>query len=465
MSLTDLLAAPAAARRALDAGDAGVVELTEAALARAEALQPMLGAFATLTPELAREQARTAEAELRAGQARGPLHGLPVAVKDVIDVAGVPTRLGTPGAGHRVPDRSARVVDALIAGGAIVIGKATTHELALGMTTPAARNPHDPERIAGGSSGGPAVAVAAGIAALALGTDTNGSVRCPASHCGVIGLKPTREALSRAGVAPLAWTQDTVGVLAPDARSAAVAWSVLAPTPDARSAADAWSLLDPAPDARSAADAWGMLGPPSQQGQVRRIGVDRAACAAAAPEVGDGVTAALDELSGTELVDVEGPDLALCSGASVLAIVVEAAEAWGDALDGVGPAVRGALRAGREVSPEAYLDAKRARVLVSARMRALFEREALDALALPTVPVTATPAVLDRIPFHGRERSVESLQGLFTAPASLTGQPALSVPCGRDADGMPIGLQLLGRSGAEGALLALAGSIGITSNN
>ena len=433
MSLTDLLAAPAAARRALDAGDAGVVELTEAALARAEALQPVLGAFATLTPELAREQARTAEAELRAGQARGPLHGLPVAVKDVIDVAGVPTRLGTPGAGHRVPDRSARVVDALIAGGAIVIGKATTHELALGMTTPAARNPHDPERIAGGSSGGPAVAVAAGIAALALGTDTNGSVRCPASHCGVIGLKPTREALSRAGVAPLAWTQDTVGVLAPDARSAA--------------------------------DAWRVLGPPSQQGEVHRIGVDRAACAAAAPEVGDGVTAALDELSGVELVDVEGPDLALCSGASVLAIVVEAAEAWGDALDGVGPAVRGALRAGREVPPEAYLDAKRARVLVSARMRALFEREALDALALPTVPVTATPAVLDRVPFHGRERSVESLQGLFTAPASLTGQPALSVPCGRDADGMPIGLQLLGRSGAEEALLALAGSIGITSNN
>ena len=449
MSLTDLLAAPAAARRALDAGDAGVVELIEAALERAEALQPVLGAFATLTPELAREQARTAEAELRAGHSRGPLHGLPVAVKDVIDVAGVPTRLGTPGAGHRVPERSAAVVDALVAGGAIVIGKATTHELALGMTTPGARNPHDPERIAGGSSGGPAVAVAAGIAALALGTDTNGSVRCPASHCGVIGLKPTREALSRDGVAPLAWTQDTVGLLAPDAQSAAVAWSV----------------LGPASDAPSAAEAWHPPGPASRQVEVRRVGVDRAACAAAAPEVGDRVTAALDELAGVELVDVEGPDLALCSGASVLAIVVEAAEAWGNALDGVGPAVRGALRAGRDVPRDAYLDAKRARVLVSARMRALFHREALHALALPTVPVTATPAALHRIPFAGRERSVESLQGLFTAPANLTGQPAVSVPCGTDADGMPIGLQLLGCSGAEAALLALAESIGITSNN
>lgn len=433
MSLTELLAAPAAARRALDAGDAGVVELIEAALERAQALQPVLGAFATLTPELARDQARTAEAELRAGHPRSPLHGLPVAIKDVIDVAGVPTRLGTPGARHRVPVRSAPVVDALIAGGAVVIGKATTHELALGMTTPAARNPHDPERIPGGSSGGPAVAVAAGIAAFALGTDTNGSVRCPASHCGVIGLKPTREALSRDGVAPLAWTQDTVGLLAPDAQSAAEAWRVLVPA--------------------------------SQQGEVRRIGVDRAACAAAAPEVGDRVTAALDELTGVELVDVEGPDLALCGAASVLAIVAEAAAAWGDALDALGPEVRGALRAGSEVPRDAYLDAKRARTRVCARMRALFERDALDALALPTVPVTATPAAVERITFGGRERSVESLQGLFTAPASLTGQPALSVPCGRDTDGMPIGLQLLGRAGAEAALLALAGSVGITSNN
>jgi aspartyl-tRNA(Asn)/glutamyl-tRNA(Gln) amidotransferase subunit A len=433
VSLTDLLASPAAARDALDAGDAGVGELIEASLARAEELQPALGAFATLTPELAREQARTAEKELRAGRPRGPLHGLPVAVKDVIDVAGVPTRLGTPGAGHRVPERSAPVVEALIAGGAVVIGKATTHELALGMTTPAARNPHDPERIAGGSSGGPAVAVAAGIAALALGTDTNGSVRCPASHCGVIGLKPTREALSRHGVAPLAWTQDTVGLLAPDAYSATAAWRALGPRP--------------------------------RPGEVRRVGVDRAACAAAAPEVGARVTAALDELAGVELVDVEGPDLALCGAASVLAIVVEAAQAWGDALDAVGPEVRGALRAGREVPRAAYLDAKRARMLVCGRMRALFEREALDALALPTVPVTATPAALERIRFGGRERSVEALQALFTAPASLTGQPAVSVPCGRDADGMPIGLQLLGRSGGEAALLALARPLGITSNN
>jgi aspartyl-tRNA(Asn)/glutamyl-tRNA(Gln) amidotransferase subunit A len=249
----------------------------------------------------------------------------------------------------------------------------------------------------------------------------------------VVGLKPTREALSREGVAPLAWTQDTVGVLAPDAQTAAAAWSALAP------------------DAETA-------------GASPRVGVDRAACAAAAPAVGAAVAAAL-AAADLDLVDVEGPDLALCAAASVLAIEVEAAEAWGDELDRFGPQVRGALRAGRAVPRDAYLDAKRARGLVRDRMRALFERARLDALALPTVPITATPATLDRVPFGGRNRSVESLQGRFAAPAGLTGQPAVSVPCGQDADGMPIGLQLLGRAGRDSALLALAGRIGITSNH
>src|SRR6185436_19521127 len=180
---------------------------------------------------------------------RGPLHGLLVAVKDVIDVAGLSTRLGAARPDERVAERNALVVDALVAAGA----------------------------------------VAAGIVALALGTDTNGSVRVPASHCGVVGLRPTRGALPREGVAPLAFTQDAVGLLAPDAGSAAAAWGVLVP------------------------------GEPAADGQ--RVGVDRAAIAAAAPEVAAAVGAALAR-SGLELVDVEGPDLGLCASASVLAIEV-----------------------------------------------------------------------------------------------------------------------------------------------
>jgi aspartyl-tRNA(Asn)/glutamyl-tRNA(Gln) amidotransferase subunit A len=441
VSLTALLAAPAAARRALDAGTAGVEELVEAALERAADLQPRLGAFAQLTPELARAQARRAQDELRAGRGRGLLHGLPLAVKDVIDVAGVPTRMGTPGAGHHLPNRDAAAVAALTAAGAVVIGKTTTHELALGMTTPGARNPHDPTRIAGGSSGGSAVAVGAGIAAVALGTDTNGSIRAPAAHCGVVGLKPTRATIPLAGVGALAWTQDTVGLIAPDLDTAAAGWEALRAPTDASA---------PAENSRA------------------RIGVDRRALDEASADVARAVAGAL-EAADAELVDVDGPDLVLAGAASVLAIVVEAARAWGEALDAdpraFGPQVRGALRAGREVAPAAYADAKRARVEVAARMRALFADHALDALALPTVPVTATPAGEDRTSFHGRERSVEALQATYLAPASLTGQPALSLPCGRDGDGLPIGLQLVGRAHRERALLAAAGRIGITSNN
>lgn len=433
MSLTELLASPSAARLALDRGEAGVLELTRAALERASELQPVIGAFAEITYELAREQAERAEESLRAHGARSPLHGLPLGVKDVIDVAGVPTRLGTPGAGHTLPSASAAAVDALQASGAVVIGKATTHELAYGMITPGARNPRDVSRITGGSSGGSAAAVAAAVAAVALGTDTNGSIRCPAAHCGVVGLKPTREALSRAGVAPLAWTQDTVGLLAPNAEVAAAAWAALHP---------------------------GRRAP--QAGAPRRVGVDRAACEASSPEVSATVAAALGALAAdrVELVEVRSPDHALAGSASVLAIVAEAGEAWAGELaanpEGFGPAVRGALRAGGEIPRDAYLNAKRARARICGEMRELFAQHALDALALPTVPVTATPVGAERVSFRGRERAVESLQSTYTALASLTGQPALSVPCGRDGEGLPVGLQLLGRAGGEEPLLGLA---------
>ncbi|HET8672871.1 MAG TPA: amidase [Thermoleophilaceae bacterium] len=434
MSLTELLADPAAARRALDAGEAGVVELTRAALERAAALQPTIGAFAELSHELALEHARREEDALRAGGARGPLHGLPFAVKDVIDLAGAPTRLGTPRAGHRLPAASAPVCDALMAAGAVPVGKTVTHELAYGMITPAARNPRDPRRITGGSSGGSAAAVGAGIVALALGTDTNGSVRCPASHCGVLGFKPTRGALSRDGVAPLAWTQDTVGLLAPDVDSAAHGWAAL----------HAPGSEEPPPPR-----AW-------------RVGVDREAIAAAAPGVASAVLLALELLAraGVELADVAVPDLRRAGLASTLAIVAEASEAWAPELDadprGFGPAVRAALTAGREVPPDAYRRSKRARALVCRQMRELFDRDRLDALALPTVPVTATPAGAERVSFGGRERAVESLQATFTALASLTGQPAVSLPCGNDGDGLPVGLQLMGRAHRDGHLLALS---------
>ncbi|HEY7632682.1 MAG TPA: amidase [Thermoleophilaceae bacterium] len=428
MSLTPLLADPALARAALDRGEVGVVELTRAALDRAAQMQPAIGAFSELTHEFALEHAERVQESLRSGAARGPLAGLPLGVKDVIDVAGVPTRLGTPRAGHRIPAASAPVCSALAAAGAVIVGKTATHELAYGMTTPAARNPRDPSRIPGGSSGGSAAAVGAGITALALGTDTNGSIRAPAAHCGVVGLKPTRGALSREGVAELAWTQDTVGLLTPDVATAVHAWAALSPGPEA-------------------------------ERREWRVGVDHGVIGQAAPDVAAAVGSAFEQLELT-LVEVRLPDVRLAGSASVLAIMAEAALAWREELsadpEGFGPAVRAALTAGAEVGQTAYLHAKRARVRVCARVRELFERERLDAIALPTVPVTPTPAGVERVTVNGRERAVESLQSEFTSLASLTGQPALSLPCGAGEAGLPVGLQLLGRAHREAELLALA---------
>jgi aspartyl-tRNA(Asn)/glutamyl-tRNA(Gln) amidotransferase subunit A len=411
-------------------------ERAREALRLAEALAEPVGAFAELTPQLAVDAAERADDAVADGSAPGPLHGLPLAVKDVIDVAGVPTRLGTPGAGHRVPGASARAVELATAAGAIAIGKAHTHELALGMVTPQTRNPIDTGRIAGGSSGGSAAAVAAGIAAIALGTDTNGSTRCPASLCGIVGLRPTRGAISRRGVAPLAWTQDTVGLLAADAQTCARLYTVLAEDAGGRSRA----------------------GP-------RRVGVDRGAIAAAEPAVSRACAEALDGLAGTgvELVDVALPEPALAGSVAAVVLCAEAAAAWRRELasqpEGFGPQVRAALRAGAELRAGDYLDAKRARALVCARVRGDFDRLRLTAVATPTLPATAARAGAATIESGRRERPIDAVYSRFTALASVTGQPAVSVPCGLDGAGLAIGLQLIGRPHGESALFDLAAEV------
>lgn len=427
-----------AARRALRAREVSAVELAEAALARADSLQPTIGAFATVTPELALAQAERADRHLAAGEDRGPFHGLPVAVKDVIDVAGVPTRLGTPRAGHRTPTASACVVDALAAAGAVVIGKTASHELAFGMVTPQARNPFDPRRIVGGSSGGSAAAVAAGIVAAALGTDTNGSVRCPAALCGVVGLRPTSGAISRAGVAPLAWTQDTVGPLAYTAGDCAALLAVLAGR---------------APTAAPGA------------GARLRVGVDRAAWGALGDGVEEACAAALAALAagGVEVVDVALPDAALAGAASIVVLMGEASSAWGPTLDadpgGFGAQVRAALTVGRDVPAGAYLRAKRVRALLARDLRALFAGRGLHAVATPTVPITAAPAGAATVALGGREQPIDAVHSRFAALAALVGHPALSVPCGLDASGLPIGLQLMARPDGEPVLAALGARV------
>jgi Asp-tRNA(Asn)/Glu-tRNA(Gln) amidotransferase A subunit family amidase len=266
---------------------------------------------------------------------------------------------------------------------------------------------------------------------IALGTDTNGSIRSPAAHCGVVGFKPSRGALPSAGVAPLAPSQDTVGLIAAQVPALMAIWRVVA---------------------------GGEFQPAAAPAAVaRRVGFARAATATASEPVAHAVAQSVRRLAaaGIEVVEVELPDPKLVRAASLLVILREAADAWEGLVetegDGLSAEVRATLRSAATVTRAAYQYAKRVRLQVCSAL-APFD---VDAILLPTVPITATLAGAERVELDGRMRSVEALQSEYTALASLTGQPAISLRCGEDQDGMPIGLQLLGKARADDQLLEL----------
>ncbi|MBI4877238.1 MAG: Asp-tRNA(Asn)/Glu-tRNA(Gln) amidotransferase GatCAB subunit A, partial [Acidobacteria bacterium] len=221
------------AAAALRAREVSSIELTRQSLQRTARLNPQLNAFLTPTEDLALEQARKADGELGGGVDRGPLHGIPIALKDVFSTRGIRTTCGSKLFADHVPATDAAVVESLRAGGAVLMGKLNMHELAYGITSNnphygAVRNPWDLERVPGGSSGGSGAAVAAGLVFMAMGSDTGGSIRIPASYCGVVGLKPTSGRVSRYGVMPLDFSLDHMGPLARSVRDAAAALNRLA---------------------------------------------------------------------------------------------------------------------------------------------------------------------------------------------------------------------------------------------
>jgi aspartyl-tRNA(Asn)/glutamyl-tRNA(Gln) amidotransferase subunit A len=407
-----------------------------ARLGQARALHSRLGAFVEIGEERALADARACDARSASGAATRPLDGVAIAVKDLIDVQGAPTHLGTPRAGHKHAEQDAAVVRSAVDAGAIVLGKTRTHELGLGMITPGARNPFDLTRITGGSSGGSAAAVAAAVVKSAFGTDTAGSVRCPAALCGVTGFKPTTGALSADGVAPLAPTQDTPGVLGATVADCSRLY---------RAAAGLADEPLPAPAAGG------------------RIGYDHVAMeAGAAPEVAAAVRRAAGEIAeaaGAELVDVRLPDAALVGSLSMLIVLAEAARVWGMWLQrdptGFGPLVQAALRAGSEIPPEDYLAALRGRERLRRTMSELWAEHDLAILVMPTVPVTAARIVDAATDVRARRR-LEAAHPRFTALASVTGRPAISVPCGLDPAGLPIGIQLVGSEHEDLLVLAWA---------
>lgn len=425
------------------------VELADSVLERIARTEPHLHAYVTVTAERARRAAREAEHDIAAGLHRGPLHGIPVGVKDLIDVAGVATTAGSRvRAGHRAQTDST-VAARLTRAGAVLLGKTHTHEFAYGLTTPQTHNAWDTGRVAGGSSGGSAVAVAAGMATFALGTDTGGSIRVPSALNGVVGLKPTYGLLPRHGVASLSWSLDHVGPITRTVEDAALVLTALA----GHDPRDPASLTAPAIDYRPPADV---------EVKGLRIGVPRNYYFDHIdPEIEAAVRHAIDQLQalGARLVEVEIP-MARYVQATQWGLMVPEATAYHAGTLRTVPElyqadVRVLLEAGELMAAGDYLRAQRSRTLMRQEWARMFED--VDLIAAATVPATAVRAGQETITWaDGAVEGVSDAYVRLSAPANITGIPSLSLPVGHDTAGLPIGMQLLGRPLEESVLLRVA---------
>lgn len=420
------------------------VAVVEAHLDRIAALDPKLNAFLRVTAERARDEARAAERELAAGRPRGPLHGVPLALKDLFETAGLATTAGSRILAGNVPARDAAAVARLRAAGLVLVGKTNLHEFAFGTTTDnphtgACRNPWDLARSPGGSSGGSGAALAAGLCAASLGTDTGGSIRIPAAACGVVGLKPTLGRVSRRGVVPLSWSLDTVGPMARTVEDAALLL-------------DAIAGPDPEDDACSRR-------PAESFGRELEAGVGGLALGVprewffdgVEPGIAAAVEAALAALerAGARRVEVAAPGMAEAHTAHHAVLAVEAAAFHGRWLrerpDDYGDDVRRGLELGSLVPAVDYVNARRMQTVARRTFAAALERaDVLVTPALPAAPLRVGEPM-------SREPGV-AWNRLLT-PFNLAGLPALSVPCGFDGAGLPVGLQVVGRPFAEASLL------------
>ncbi len=431
-----LFASIAEVGAAYRAGTLSPVAVTEKALARIEALNPVLNAFITVTAELARESAHRAETELHAGHDRGSLHGIPVALKDLVDTANIRTTAGSRHWAQRIPTADARIVRHLAAAGAVLVGKTNLLEFAYGIVHPdfgPTWNPWDTTRTAGGSSGGSAAAVAAGMCYAAVGTDTGGSIRIPASYCGVVGFKPTFGAVSLDGIFPLSWSLDHAGPLARTSQDAALLYDVL------RGA-------EPQP-----------LQPAALAGLRLGVLVDHQE----GREMEAPVRALFDETcrdlqrAGATLVNITIPHLDLGDAVMMSVIGPEAsaihARMIGARPEAYAPLTRAQIELGFAIPGVVYVRAQQFRRHLTAHFLEAFHR--VDALLSPTAPWVAPhedPAVV------GDEGAAEARR---TAPYNVTGLPAHSVACGLNPAGLPVGFQIATPPGADRLALAIGAAV------
>ncbi len=422
----------------LESREVAAVEVLDACLTQVRATESRISAYACVLEERARAAARQADAEIGAGRWRGPLHGVPIAIKDLYDIAGVPTTASSRQRSHWIPQRDSAVVERLQAAGAVIIGKTHTHEFAYGAMTPESRNPWDPQRIPGGSSGGSAATVAACGVFMATGTDTAGSVRIPSSICGTVGLKPTYGRVSRAGVTSLSWGLDHAGPIARSVEDVALSLQAMA----GFDPADRGSLDAPVPDYRQGLDG-SIAG--LRVGVPRNYFFDHVDA-----EVESAVRAAIGQLRALGAVPVE---VAIPMAEQIIpvefAIMLPEASAYHRRMLRGTPElytddVRLLLELGELITAADYLQAQRVRTLMQRAVAAMFDQ--IDVLAAPTLPVPASLAG-DEVKTwpDGTVEPLVMAYTRFTSFANVVGLPTLNVPCGFTSGGLPIGMQISGR--------------------
>jgi len=424
------------------------VEYAQALIARAERHDRQYNAYLRPTPELALADARRAEAEILRGEWRGPFHGVPYGLKDIVDVAGLPTTAHSKILRDNVAAADAAVTQRLRAAGGVLMGKLSTHEFAIGgpsfdLPWPPARNPWNRDRFCGGSSSGSGAATAAGFVPAAIGTDTGGSIRNPAAKCGVVGMKPTYGLVSRRGVLPLSFSLDHVGPLTRTVRDNALMLDLIA----------GYDAGDPASANRAAGGHAAQLGRDIRGVRVGLLRHFYTRDTQADPEVAEAIEAFARQLAGlgAELREVATAPLAEYAACNRTILVSEAFavhEKWmRERPQDYGALARERLMAGAFVRAADYVNATRLRRKLAAEFHALFAE----------VDVVLTASSMDPACRIDDPEALEYTYGRQSrAPFNLTGSPALSVPAGFDANGMPLAVQLVGKPFSEALLYRVA---------
>ena len=443
------------AAAAIRAGETSAVELTRSCLARIERLDELLNAFVTVTADQALEEAAQADRELASGRDRGPLHGIPVAIKDLIDTRGIRTTYGSRYYADHVPDEDAAVIKRLRDAGAVSLGKTGLHELAFGTTSVnpffgAIGNPWRPDYHPGGSSGGSAVAVAAGMAFAAIGTDTGCSIRLPAQCCGGVGHKPTYGLVSAAGALPLVPSMDHVGPMTRSVRDAALVLEAIA----ARDENGSGDENDCGEESRVPGQRIGRAPRHEIDGALHNL-IQRMEAPIPGRVVGvptdyffeggdEDVKSIVKEAIGVfeeigaRVESVELPDCheAYAEANATFSEVVDVhREALADDIEAFSEPIRARFSSMSRYSPADYEKAQRFRVEFTRSMEEVLER--VDVLAMPTATVAAAP-IAEQPPEHDKERRKNAC--IF----DFTGQPSISVPCGFTREGLPVGLMICG---------------------